>query len=110
MEIVNPLQRVPAIHEKEIIPVYPTYQIVLQIEDIPSLDIFYRPSYKVVVKRNKRRRIDETTPKPTDESIDVLWKDSSDDPTEHLTKLSRYAGAYATAIVDKATEVRVLLK
>ena len=110
METVNPLQRVPAMHDKEIIPAYPTDQIVLQIEDIPSLDIFYSPSYKAMVKRNKRRRIDETTPKPTDESVDVLWKDSSDDPTEHLTKLSQYAGAYATATVDKATEVRILLK
>ena len=92
-------------HDKEIISAYPTDQIVLQIEDIPSLDIFYSPSYKVVVKRNKRRRIDETNPKSTDESIDVLWKDSSDDPTKHLTKLSQYAGAYATATVDKAIEV-----
>ena len=90
-------------HDKEIIPAYPTDQIVLQIEDIPSLDIFYSPVYKVVVKRNKRRRIDETTSKPTDESVDVLWKYSSDDPTEHLTELSQYAGAYATATVDQST-------
>ena len=97
-------------HDKEIILAYPTDHIVLQIEDIPSLDIFYSPSYKVVVKRNKRRNIDETTPKPKDESVDVLWKDSSDNLTEHLTELSQYGGAYATATVDKATEVRILLK
>ena len=72
MKIVNPLQRVPAMHDKEIIPAYPIDHIVLQIEDIPSLDIFYSPSYKVVVKRNKRRIINETTSKPTDESVDVL--------------------------------------
>ena len=67
VETVNPLQRVPAMHDKEIILAYSTDQIVLQIEDIPSLDIFYSPSYKAVVKRNKRRRIDETTSKPTNE-------------------------------------------
>ena len=97
-------------HDKEIILAYSTYQIVLQIEDIPSLDIFYSPSYKVIVKRNKRWRIDETTSKPIDESGYVLWIDSFDDPTEHLTKLSQDAGAYATPIVDKATKLRVLLK
>ena len=110
VETVNPLQRVPAMHDKKIISAYPTHQIVLQIEYIPSLDIFYSPSYKVVVKRNKRRRIDETTSKPIDESVDVLWKDSLDDPTEHLTKLSQYARAYATATVNKAIEVRLFLK
>ena len=89
-------------HDREIISAYHTNQIVLQIEDIPSLDIFYSPSYKAIVKRNRRRRIDETTSKPTDESFDVLWQDSSDDPTEHLTKLSQYAGAYATTTVDKS--------
>ena len=109
METVNPLQRIPAQHDKEIIPAYSTDQIALYIEDIPSLHIFYIPSYKVVVKRNKIRRIDQKNPKPTDESVDVLWKDSSDDSTEHLTRLSQYARAYSSATIDKATKVRVLL-
>ena len=88
METVNPLQQVPETHDREIIPAYPTEQIVLQVEGIPSLYIFYSPSYKVVVKRNKRRRTNETITNLIDESIDVLWKDSLDDPIEHLTKLS----------------------
>ena len=47
--------------------------------------------------------------KEIDGSVDILWKDSLDDPIEHLSKLSQYAGAYATSTIDKATEVRVLL-
>ena len=33
-----------------------------------------------------------------------------DDPIEHLSKLSQYAGEYATYTVDKATKVKVLLR
>ena len=83
---------------------------MLQIEEIPSLNIFYSPSHKVVVKRSKRRRIDDTVSDLTNESIDVLWKDPLADPTEHLTKLSQFARANATATIDKATEVKMLLK
>lgn len=74
------------------------------------LDIFYSPSHKVVVKRNKRRRIDETFSNLINESVDILWKDPLADPTKHLTKFSQFAGAYATATIDKATEVKILLK
>ena len=63
-----------------------------------------------MVKRNKRRRTDETTLKSTDASGDILWKYSSEDPTENLTKLIQYVGAYATATVDKASEIKALLK
>ena len=98
------------IHDWEIISAYPKKEIVLQVEEIPSLEIFYSPSYKVVVRRNKRRRTDEIVSNLTYESVDVLWKDSLYDPIKHLTKLSQYAGAYATATVDKATEVKMLLK
>ena len=42
--------------------------------------------------------------------LTFFWKDSLADPIEHLTKLSQYAGAYAIATVDKATEVRVFLR
>ena len=88
METVNPLQQVLETHDWEIIPAYTIEMIVVQVEEIPSLEIFYSPSYKDVVKRNKRRRTDETVSNLTDELVDVLWKDSLDDPTEHLTKLS----------------------
>lgn len=56
------------------------------------------------------RRIDDSVSNLTNESVDVLWKDPLVDPTEHLTKLSQFAGEYATATVDKATEVKILLK
>ena len=39
-----------------------------------------------------------------------MWKDPLTDPTEHLTKLSQYAGEYATSTVDKSTELKMLLK
>lgn len=45
-----------------------------------------------------------------DEYVDVLWKDPLDDPTEHLTKLSQFAGAYSTATIDKSIEVQLLFK
>ena len=61
------------------------------------------------MKINKRKKFDESL-KSTDESVDVLWKDSLEDPTKHLTKLSQYAGAYATTTVDKATQVKNLLR
>ena len=110
METVHPLWQVPETYDREIIPAYPTEQIVLQVEEIPSLDVFYRPSHKFVINRRKRRRIDDTVINLTNESIDVLWKDPLVDPTKNLTKLSQFAGAYATATVDKATEVKMSLK
>jgi len=42
--------------------------------------------------------------------LDVLWKDPNNNPTENLTKLSQIAGAYASATIDKASEVQQLLK
>ena len=43
------------------------------------------------------------------EQLDVLWKDPTTDPTENLTKLSQITGAYASATIEKASEVRLLL-
>ena len=42
--------------------------------------------------------------------MDVLWKDPNSNPIENLTKLSQIAGAYASATIDKASEVQQLLK
>ena len=110
METVTPLQQVPETHDREIIPAHPTEQIVLQIEEIPSLDVFYSPNHKVVVKRIKRRGMDDTVSKLTNESVDVLWKDPLADHTENLTKLAQLVGEYATATIENATEVQLLLK
>ena len=39
----------------------------------------------------------------------VVWKEEFD-PSDDLTKLSQYAGAYSAATIDKASEVSLLLK
>ena len=39
----------------------------------------------------------------------MLWKEEFD-PSDDLTKLSQYAGAYSAATIDKASEVSNLLK
>ena len=42
--------------------------------------------------------------------LDVLRQDPTTDPTKNLTRLSQIAGAYASATIDKASEVQLLLK
>ena len=74
----------------------------MKIEEIPPLDVFYNPNNKSVVKIRKRRRIDESVTSLDNESVDVVWKDSFSNPTKHLTKLSKFVGAYATSTIDKA--------
>ena len=39
----------------------------------------------------------------------MVWKEEFD-PSDDLTKLSQYAGAYSVATIDKASEVSLLLK
>lgn len=39
----------------------------------------------------------------------MLWKEKFD-PSNDLTKLSQYAGAYSAATIDKASEVSNLMK
>lgn len=42
--------------------------------------------------------------------MEFVWKDTHVDPSENLTKLSQFAGAYARTTIDKTMEVRLLLK
>ena len=42
--------------------------------------------------------------------MNVVWKDSEVNPSEDLTKLSQYVGAYTTTTMDKASEVSQLIK
>jgi len=42
--------------------------------------------------------------------MDIVWKDTQNDPSENFTKLSQFAGAYASVRIDKATEVRQLVR
>ena len=97
--------------EIEIIPKDPSGEIILQIEEIPPLDVFYSPKHKAVVNRQrKRRRADQPSPFPElTVTGNVVWKEEFD-PSDDLTKLSQLAGAYSAANIDKATEVRNLLK
>ena len=101
----------PISKDVEIIPRDPSDQIILQVEDIPPLDVFYSPRHRAVVKRQrKRRRTDQPCIFP-DQTVtgNVVWKEELD-PSDDLTKLSQYAGAYSAATIDKASEVSLLLK
>lgn len=97
--------------ETEVIPKDPTKQIILQIEEIPPLDILYSPKHRAIVKRQrKRRRIDQPS-LFLEQTItgNVLWKEEFN-PSDDLTKLSQYAGAYSAETIDKASEVSNLIK
>ena len=105
-----PLQQVPKDQDQEIIPAYPTQEIIFKIEEIPPLDVFYNVGHKFLVKRRNIRRIDESMNSLENESMDVVWKDSFSNPTEHLTKLSHFVGVYTTTTTNKEEEVKLLLK
>ena len=92
------------------IPVAPSSELILNIEEIPPLDIFYSPQHKAVVRRQRNKRKLENTISQGAEQLYVLWKDPTTNPTKNLTKLSQNAGAYASTIIDKASEVQQLLK
>ena len=96
----------------EIILGNPSKEIVLKVEEIPPLDVFYNPKHRAIVKRQrKRRKIDQgTLSTPQAELMNVVWKDSEVNPSEDLTKLSQYAGAYIATTMDKASEVSQLIK
>lgn len=89
----------------EIIPITPTSKIVLRIKETPPLDVFYSPTHKVVVKRQRKKRklgvVDVATLE--NEPMDIVWNDSPLNPSENLTKLSKFVGAYATTTIDKVT-------
>jgi len=79
----------------------------LRIDGIPPLDIFYSPTHKVVVKRQrKKRKLDTMTIMNLEnEPMDVVWKDTPVDPLENLTKLSQFTRDYATTTINKVTKV-----
>jgi len=58
--------------------------------EIPRLDVFYSPTHKAVVKRQrKKRNLDATTTTTLDnELMDIIWKNSPIDPSDNLTRLS----------------------
>lgn len=73
--------------------------------------MFYSPLHKAIVRRPRKRRRIETTKLPFgNEPMDIVWKEIPFNPAENLTIFSQFTGAYATATMDKATEIFVLLK
>jgi len=42
--------------------------------------------------------------------MNIVYKNVEVNPSEDLTKLSQYAGAYSAATIDKASEVTQLMK
>lgn len=89
----------------EIIPKNPSKEIVLKLEEIPPLDLFYCPKHRAMVKRQrKRRKIDQgILSTPQAKLMNVVWKDSEVNP-------SQYAGAYIATTMDKASKVSQLIK
>ena len=95
----------------EVIPEHPTGHIVLKVEEIPPLDVFYSPKHKAVVRRQRKRRKTEQGifSTPSEESMNIVYKNNEVNPFEDLTKLSQYTGAYSAATVDKVVEVSQLI-
>ena len=42
--------------------------------------------------------------------MNIVYKNTEVNPSEDLTKLSQYAGAYSAATIEKASEVSQLMK
>ena len=72
--------------------------------------IMFSPQHKAVVRRQRKMRKLENTLSQDAEQLDILWKDPASNLTENLAKLSQIAGAYASATIDKASEVQQFLK
>ena len=79
---------VSSVTETEHIPIAPPSELLLNVEEIPPLDVFYSPQHKAVVRRQRKKRKLENTLSQDAEHLDVLWKDPNNNPTENLTKLS----------------------
>ena len=93
--------------QTKIIPALPTSEIFLKVTEIAPLDVFYSPLHKVVARGQRKRRRTKASlvVTPGDIPMDILWKDTQTDPSNNLTKLSQFVGAYAFAMIDKAIEV-----
>lgn len=98
------------IDDLEIILVFLTSQVILNIEEIPPLDIFYSLKHIAVVNRQRKRRSIEQRQAlvPTNTSFQVLWKDAQVTLAKDLGRLSQYGGAYVSAKIGKAKEVKQL--
>ena len=52
---------VSEVSDMEHIPITPSSELVLKVEEIPPLDIFYSPQHKAVVRRQRKKRKLEST-------------------------------------------------
>ena len=52
----NPQVEMLKDQDMEIIPEHPSEEIVLKVEEIPPLDIFYSPKHRAVVRKQRKRR------------------------------------------------------
>lgn len=98
------------VSDMEHIPITPSSELMLKIEEIPPLDVFYSPQHKAVVRRKRKKRKLENMLSHYAKQLDILWQDPTTDPTKNLIKLSQITGAYTFATIDKASEVQQLLK
>ena len=42
--------------------------------------------------------------------MNIFWKNTEVNPSEDLTKLSQYVGAYSAVTIDKASEIAQMMK
>ena len=66
----------------EIITTFPTTEIVLKVEEILPLDMFYSPRHKYVMTRSKKKwKMEESPELPMDSTLmRVLWKGTQSSP------------------------------
>lgn len=72
---IEGISGLPTSKDVEIIPKDPSDEIVLHIEEIPPLNVFDSPQHRVVVKRQRKKRmIDQSSLLPTQtEMANVVW-------------------------------------
>ena len=92
----------------EVIPVFPTDEIILKVTNIPPLDVLYNPLHEVVA--GKQRNISRIETPPGNEIMEVVWKDTPSNPIENLTRLSQFFAAYTIATMDKGAKVSILVQ
>lgn len=75
VEIVNDMviEIVSNALEMEHIPITPSSKIMLKIEEIPSLGVFYSSQYKEMVRRQRKKRKLDNVLSPEEEKLDILW-------------------------------------
>ncbi len=74
------------VSEMEHIPISPSSELMLKIEEIPPFDVFYSPQQKGTVRRQRKKRKLENVLSHDAEQLDILWQDPTTDPTANLSQ------------------------